>query len=46
MKELNRLIFRIFTLLETIENAKNQPKVQQIRGLLNEILDIAEKNDY
>ncbi len=44
MKELKRLIFRIFNLLEIIENPKNQPKVQQIRGLLNEILDIAEKN--
>lgn len=43
MKELKRLIIRIFDLLALIENNKNQPLVQQIRGLLYEILDITEK---
>lgn len=42
MRELKRLILRIFDLLEVIENNKNQPLVQQIRGLLNEILEMNE----
>lgn len=43
MRTLKRLIFRIFDLLALMENKKNQPLVQEIRGLLYEILDIAEK---
>ncbi len=33
------LIFRILDLLAIIENKKNQPIINQIRGLLYELLD-------
>lgn len=35
-----RLIFRILDLLSLIENKKNQPIVNQIKGLLYELLNI------
>ena len=34
-----RLIFQIFRLLELIETDKNQPMINQIRGLLYNLLD-------
>lgn len=34
MNRKKRLIFRILNLLELIETPKNQPTVNQIRGLL------------
>lgn len=37
MNEKERLIVRIFELLELIENTKNQPILSQIRGLLEEL---------
>ena len=43
MREIKRLIFRVFTLLELVKTPKNQPLIQQIRGLLFEILDQIEK---
>lgn len=45
MKEVKRLIFRIFTYLEIIETPKNQPMIQEIRGLIYEILDLISKNE-
>ncbi len=39
MIEVKRLVLRIFDLLALIENKKNQPIIQQIRGLLFEILE-------
>lgn len=39
MKQKKRLIFRILDYLDLIETPKNQPLVQQIRGLLYELLD-------
>jgi hypothetical protein len=39
MKTKKRLIFRILDLLSLIENKKNQPIVNQIRGLLFELLE-------
>ena len=38
MNRKKRLIFRIMDLLETIETPKNQPTVNQIRGLLYSLL--------
>lgn len=43
MKELKRLAYRILTLLDLMENPKNQPMVNQIKGLIYEILDIISK---
>lgn len=40
---MKRLIFRILNLLELIENQKNQPLVNRIRGLIYELLDQIEK---
>ncbi len=40
MKEIRRLIFIIFQILDTIENSKNQPRLREIKGLLNEILNL------
>lgn len=39
MSMKQRLIFRILDLLSMIENQKNQPIVNQIKGLLFELLD-------
>jgi hypothetical protein len=39
MKRKQWLIFRILDLLAMIENKKNQPIVNQIKGLLYELLD-------
>lgn len=46
MKEIKRLIFQILALLELVENRKNQPVIQNIRGLLYEVLDLLEKEVY
>lgn len=40
MKEIRRLIFIVFQILDTIENSKNQPRIREIKGLLNEILNL------
>lgn len=40
MNEIKRLVFKIFNLLDLIENQKNQSIVRQIRGLLNEIVNL------
>lgn len=39
MNQKKRLIFRILTLLDLIENEKNQPVVSQIRGLIYELMN-------
>jgi len=39
IKRKQWLIFRILDLLAMIENKKNQPIVNQIKGLLYELLD-------
>ena len=39
MKEKRWLIFQIFNLLAMLENKKNQPIVNQIKGMLYELLD-------
>ncbi len=40
---MKRLIFRMLHLLDTLETPENQPRVQQIRGLIAEILDRLER---
>lgn len=42
MKEIKWLIYRVFTILDMIETTTNQPKVREIRGLLNEVLSLLE----
>lgn len=42
MREIKRLISIVFQILDTIENAKNQPRVREIKGLLNEVLSLLE----
>lgn len=39
MRRNKRLIFRILRLLDLLENDRNQPIVNQIRGLLYELLN-------
>lgn len=39
MSYKERLIYRIFDLLALIENRRNQPIVNQIKGLLYQLLD-------
>lgn len=39
MNKKKWLIFRILDLLALIENKKNQPKVNEIRGYLFELMD-------
>lgn len=39
MKRKKRLIIRILNLVNLIENENNQPIVNQIRGLLYELLE-------
>lgn len=39
MKNAKRLIFKIFNYLDLIENSKNQPIINQIRGLLYNLLE-------
>lgn len=39
MSYKERLIYRIFDLLALIENRRNQPTVNQIKGLLYQLLD-------
>jgi len=38
MKEIKRLIYNVLDLLAIIENKRNQPLVNQIKGLLYEVL--------
>lgn len=45
MKEMKRLVYRILDLLAMIENQRNQPTVNRIKGLIYEILDMIEKVD-
>lgn len=40
MREIKRLISIVFQILDTIENSRNQPRIREIRGLLNEILSL------
>lgn len=40
MKEVKRLIFIIFQILDTMGTDKNQPRIREIKGLLNEILSL------
>lgn len=42
MKELKRLVSRIFDLLAIVETRRNQPVVRQIQGLLREIISLIE----
>ena len=39
MSYKKQLIYRIFSLLDVIENQTNQPVINQIRGLLYNLLD-------
>ena len=43
MREIKRVVFRILDLLAMVENQKNQPIVNRIKGLIYEILDAIEK---
>ena len=45
MKEEKRLIFRVFHYLDILENRKNQPMIQEIRGLLYNILEIISRDE-
>lgn len=38
-KKTKSLVLRILTILELIENKKNQAKIQEIKGLLFELLE-------
>ncbi|MDE5784997.1 MAG: hypothetical protein K2H98_00535 [Duncaniella sp.] len=45
MKQMKRLAYRILDLLAMIEDDRNQPIVNRIKGLIYEILDAIEKVD-
>lgn len=45
MRQIKRLAYRILDLVAMIENDRNQPIVNRIKGLIYEILDMIEKVD-